>query len=308
MPMPTRTIPALLCALALASLACERPSADPAGSRSEAGAPAPAPTPAPAPAPAYDPAANPALLATLYAQTSSEHHASTRAIYRAAQTQLDAALKDRKWTAALEQGEKFGKKPPAIVLDVDETVLDNSPYQVKTITENLQYPAGWNEWCDAATAKPIPGALELTQYAASKGVTVFYLTNRDHEVEAGTRKNLEAAGFPLAEGVDVVLTQNERPEWTSDKTSRRAFLAEDYRIVMLFGDNLGDFVAKAHAKGQTLAEREGVVEQHADKWGTRWFVIPNPLYGDWDSITFAHDYERDAAAKTSARLEAMQAF
>ncbi len=307
--MMNARIPAFFCVLALSFAGCAATEADTSAPCPEvaAPAPAPAPEPEPEPEPEYDPAANPALTATLYGQASSEHHASTRAIYMAAQVQLDKALKDRKWTAALEQGEKFGKKKPAIVLDVDETVLDNSPYQVRVIEENLQYPDGWNEWCDAGAARPVPGALEFTKYAASKGVTVFYVTNRDHEVEEGTRKNLAAAGFPMAEGLDVVLTKNEKPEWTGDKTSRRAFLAENYRIVMLFGDNLGDFVAKDDAKGEKVADREAVVDRHGDMWGTKWFVIPNPMYGYWDSVTFEHDFGKDGAAKGAGRLEAMQA-
>lgn len=259
-----------------------------------------------APASSYDPATNPKITATLYAQSAAEHHASTRAIYMAAKAQLPAALEDPAWIAALEQGEGAGDKGPAIILDVDETVLDNSPYQVRSIEENLQHPDGWAEWCELAAAKPVAGALEFTTFAASLGVRVFYLTNRDTKLEACTRANLEAAGFPMAEGIDVILTKNERPEWTGDKSTRRQQVAKDHRIVMLFGDQLGDFTGEAAAKGETLAERDALVEAHQQRWGTQWFVLPNPLYGGWDGVTYGHDYSQSEPVKTAKRLQSMQ--
>ncbi|MEM6676072.1 MAG: HAD family acid phosphatase, partial [Planctomycetota bacterium] len=139
---------------------------------------------------------HPLTMATLYAQTSAESAASCRAIYAAARAQLDAALADRTWTAALEQEGDFAAKPPAIVLDVDETVLDNSPYEVRLIEDRTSYPDGWDAWCDQAAAKPVAGALEFTRFAAERGVTVFYVTNRKANLEDGTRRNLVAEGFP----------------------------------------------------------------------------------------------------------------
>ncbi|NVB39876.1 hypothetical protein G6O69_18680 [Pseudenhygromyxa sp. WMMC2535] len=254
---------------------------------------------------AYDPASNPKITATLYAQSAAEHHASTRTIYMAAKLQLPAALKDQAWAAALEQGEDAADKPVAVILDVDETVLDNSPYQVQAINEDLQHPEGWDAWCELEAAEPVAGALEFTTFAASQGVTVFYVTNRDSKLEASTRANLVAAGFPVAEDIDVVLTKNERPEWTSDKSSRRALVAQDYRILMLFGDQLGDFTGGDAAKGKTPAERDAVVEAHAQRWGTQWFMLPNPEYGAWDSVTYGHDYDQSERSKTAARLKAM---
>ena len=288
-----RSVLATLCLLACA----DAPTED--------GRDRPEAPPSPAPA-AYDPANNPKVTATLYAHSAAEHRASTRAIYMAAQTQLPGALQDRDWAAALEQGEGAGTKGAAVILDVDETALDNSPYQVQAIENDLQHPEGWDAWCDMAAAKPVAGAVEFTTFAASQGVTVFYVTNRDTKLEACTRANLASAGFPMAEDVDVVLTQNERPEWTGDKTSRRRFVAEDYRIVMLFGDQLGDFTGEDAARGKTPAERDALVEAHRQRWGTQWFLIPNPLYGAWDSVTYGHDHDQSERSKTAGRLRSMQ--
>ena len=263
---------------------------------------------APAPStgsPAYDPATNPKITATLYAQSAAEHHASTRAIYAAAKAQLPTALDDPSWTAALEQGENSEGKRAAIILDVDDTVLDNSPYQVQSIEQDLHHPEGWAAWCELAAAKPVAGALEFTTFAAKLEVTVFYVTNRDSTLEACTRANLVSAGFPVSEEVDAVLTKHERPEWTGDKSSRRQHVAEDFRIVMLFGDQLGDFTSEDAAKGQTPAERDALVETHRDRWGSQWFVLPNPLYGAWDSVTYEPDHSQPERAKTSKRLQSM---
>ncbi|MEM9382692.1 MAG: HAD family acid phosphatase [Planctomycetota bacterium] len=139
---------------------------------------------------------HPLTMATLYAQSSAEAAASCRAVYAAARAQLDAALADRTWTAALEQDGDFEGKPPAIVLDVDETVLDNSPYEVRLIEDRTAYPEGWNAWCDQAAAEPVAGALELTRYAAERGVTVFYVTNRSSAMKSTSRSS--ANGKPSA--------------------------------------------------------------------------------------------------------------
>ena len=99
---------------------------------------------------------------------------------------LDRALADKTWTAALEQAGDFGSKPPAVILDIDETVLDNSESEERSIRAGVAYSeALWAEWCNQRKATPIPGALEFTKAAAAKGVTVFYVTNREHGAGAG---------------------------------------------------------------------------------------------------------------------------
>ena len=126
---------------------------------------------------------------------------------------------------------------------------------------------------------PIPGALEFTRAAAAKGVTVFYVTNRDRALEQATRDNLAKFGFPLDPSRDTVLTRAERPEWTSsDKSSRRSVVAQDFRILLLVGDDFGDFVQGARG---TLAARKALDEANAAMWGVKWIALPNPMYGSW---------------------------
>lgn len=248
--------------------------------------PAPRPiTPAPLPpGPALD-AAHFApeldtLLPVLWLQTATEYRGGALQAYAAAHAALDRALADPGWTAAQEQGEEAAALPPAIILDVDETVLDNTPYQARLLHQGRRYDLeSWHAWCEERQAKPVPGAVAFTQYAASRGVTVFYVTNRRAVVTAATRDNLERQGFPLASGRDVVLTRGLRPEWDSaDKGPRRAAVAREFRILLLVGDDLGDFLP---GNRTSPAERARLVAPFDGWWGSRWIVVPNPIYGSW---------------------------
>ena len=244
------------------------------------------------------------LMATVYDATAAEYRAATLQAYSVAQVALDAALADGMWTAAPEQQGDVRDLPPAVILDVDETVLDNSPYQAWLAREGRRFePDTWSAWVEARQARPIPGAREFTQYAASKGVTVFYVSNRDVSGEAATRDNLEAHGFPMGDGaVDVVLLKNERPEWGSAKGSRRAAVAAGYRVVMLVGDNLGDLTDQSEG---SIDQRGAIVEHNGGWWGHRWVMIPNPMYGGWESAAIggvapATPEEREEALLRSA--------
>ena len=234
---------------------------------------------------------HPTLDATLWTQTAVEYDGVTQGAYRLASVMMKRALTDSSWSAALGQAEEsaaqYREKPPAVVLDVDETVLDNSAYQARLVQNNESYDTqSWNAWCREQQADAVPGALRFTQQADSMGVQVIYLTNRDSVVEAATRANLRALGFPVEDAPDAVLTQGERPGWTP-KASRRAWVAERYRVLLLVGDNLGDFVEPADT---SLAARRRMGHRHADFWGTRWIVLPNPQYGSWVGALFQYDY------------------
>src|SRR5690606_15658902 len=135
------------------------------------------------------------LHSTLWTQTSVEYRASTLQAYRLAMLMLDRALADSSWTAALEQeaSGSYASLPPAVVLDVDGTVLDNSAYQARLVLEDAAYASdSWNAWVQEARAVPVPGAVAFTRYAHDKGVTVIYLTNRRGDTEEATRRNLAA--------------------------------------------------------------------------------------------------------------------
>jgi acid phosphatase len=246
---------------------------------------------------------HPTLDATLWAQTAAEYDGVTRGAYRLAGAMMERALADSAWTAALPQAEqppaRYRDKPPAVVLDVDETVLDNSAYQARLVRRNETYDAeSWNAWCREARAEAVPGALAFTKEAAARGVQVIYLTNRDSVVEAATRDNLRRLGFPVVDAPDAVLTQGERPGWTP-KRARRAWVAERYRVLLLVGDNLGDF---APSPDTSLAVRQRRANQYEAFWGTRWIALPNPQYGSWRGALFDYDY----GLSREARLRRMR--
>ena len=242
------------------------------------------------------------LNAVVWTQTSVEYEASALQAYRTASRQLDAALADPAWTAAIEQTSGASQLPPAVVLDVDETVLDNSPFQARAVRDHTSYSEeAWNRWVAEARARAIPGAKEFTQYAAQKGVAVFYITNRMSEVEAPTRANLQSAGFPLDPKVDTVLSRGERPEWAaSGKGPRRAYVAASHRILLLIGDDLGDFVVNASG---TVDERRTRTAPNSEWWGLRWIMLPNPTYGSWERALTAGAKDPVAAKRAALRFE-----
>lgn len=231
--------------------------------------------------------------ATLWVQNAAEYSAITTQSYNTAQRMLPLSLEDSFWTASLNQQENENhlSLPPAIILDIDETVLDNSPFQARMIKQNKTFNIeDWNAWCNEANADAVPGALEFTNYAAEKGVTIFYISNRSYEVEDATRKNLIAEGFPVSDSIDTIMSNGEEPGWNSSKVERRRMVEENYRILMAFGDDLNDFLP---AKGITQETRAALVEENAHKFGRMWFVLPNPVYGSWEDALF--DFEDDLA-------------
>lgn len=238
--------------------------------------------------------------ATLWMQNAAEYEALSLMVYQAATDELGSALQVDSWTASLEQQTHTGYRdlPPVVVLDVDETVLDNSPFQARLIKQNASYTTErWNRWVREARAGAVAGALAFTRKAHEMGITVFYLTNRESVVEEATYRNLRELGFPLKEGTDVLLTKNERPEWTSAKVNRRKYLAARYRILMLFGDNLNDFLPAEDLSGD---ERRQLVEAHKERFGSQWFVLPNPVYGSWESALY-HGLEDPTEAERQRR-------
>lgn len=238
------------------------------------------------------PAGHPELDATLWVQTSAEYDALARQAFRLAETSLEAGVADSQWIAALEQEPPYATLPPAVIVDVDETVLDNTAYQARRIRAGGGFtPDTWGAWVAEARAAAVPGAAGFARRADSLGVTVFYITNRDHELEPGTRRNLEAEGFPLEPGVDVLLTLGEEG-WDSDKGPRRAAVAARYRVLLLVGDDLNDFVPARVSR----AEREALLERHDAWWGRRWILLPNPIYGSWEDALLGFERVTDEEA------------
>jgi acid phosphatase len=228
-------------------------------------------------------------LGTLWVQTAAEYEGLTEQAFGMAGDRLAAALADPTWTAAVEQvGTAYADLPPAIIADVDETILDNSPLEARLAVEGIPYSeAVWKEWVELRAAKALPGAKAFLERAHQQGVTIFYVTNRSAEQEEATRDNLKSEGLPLDGSEDRVLTKGEN-DWGSDKITRRQAVAKTHRILLLLGDDLNDFVSGARA--QEPETRIELARQHADKWGRRWILLPNPIYGSWEASLYGRDY------------------
>jgi acid phosphatase len=260
-----------------------------------------------APALAADAAAaavpqNDDLLAVLWDQTSVEAKANSMGAYALGHMRLDEALADKNWTAATEQTGAYQDLPPAIILDVDDTVINTSAYQAWTVDKGTAYSGKtWDAYVGAEKDVPIAGAIDFLKYADSKGVTIFYVTNRTKGQEGPTREEMTRMGFPMGDGkVDTFLAAGEQPDWKSAKGTRRTVIAKDYRIVLLFGDNMGDFTDEYTG---SIAERDKVYEKDMAHWGHDWIAIANPTYGSWQSAAFLSDYKDNNADQQRQKEE-----
>ena len=238
----------------------------------------------------------------MWVQTAVEYEASALQAYRLARLRMDEAIETPAWTAAPEQTGDPSALPPAVILDIDETVLDNSYYQARVIRDATAFSeATWNAWVEERKATAVPGALEFTRHAAERGVKVFYVTNRAQQGERATRDNLAALGFPLDAALDTVLTRGERPEWqASAKGPRRAYIARQFRVLLLVGDDLGDFVAEASG---TVEERRARTAPQSERWGRQWIMLPNPTYGSWERAVIGTSRDPIDAKRGALRFD-----
>jgi acid phosphatase len=240
-------------------------------------------------------------------RTSAEYYASAEQAYRLAQRQVDEALEPENadWTAAVEQAPDCAGLPPAVVLDVDEGVLDTSAFQTGLVKTGERFrQSAWQRWVREQQARAVPGAVEFARYAVSRGVRVFYVTNRDWELEGATLRDLVSLGFPVdADGANL-LSRREQPGWQSDKTSRRRFIAASHRIVLLVGDDLNDFVAGGRVEPR---ERVALARRWQSYWGTRWIVTPNPVYGGWERSLYDFDSGLSRPQILRRKYEALEA-
>lgn len=232
------------------------------------------------------------LDAILWQTTSVEYRVLAQMIYATAQTHLERALADPNWTALSAQKDNYQKLPPAVIMDIDETVIDTGAFQSQLARNNARFSSRpWREWQTRNEPAAVPGALEFITAAQARGVTIFFVTNRDHPTEAATRRNLATTGVKLPSDLDTVLCRDERPGWGSDKESRRRYIAQSHRVLMLFGDDLADFISEYRT---TPAQRAAAAVKH-NTWGTKWFMLPNPMYGSWEASLY--DFRNDLGSE-----------
>jgi len=279
-----------------------------------AGCAATPPHPATAPAAAAaatSATANDNLNAVVWAQTAIEHDLIYIQTFHDAQSRLLTALRDPQWDALAKEDRTMPAAglPPAVVLDIDETVLDNSPYQARLVKSGGQYDeASWAAWCKEERARAMPGALAFTRYAAEHGIAVIYLSNRAQDLDTATLANLRQLGFPVSGpeaflGLGTVLPGCEQVG--TEKGCRRQLVSRKYRVLMQFGDQLGDFV---DVVANTEAGRKQAITGYMDWVGTRWFVLPNPTYGSWEPALFNNDWSAPPAQRRQQKLDALRYY
>ncbi len=238
-----------------------------------------------------------------WTQTSLEHEMLCVSTYRRATEQLDAALRDSSWTATLEQGEGFEGLPPAVILDVDETVLDNSPMDARHVKLGIDYDQRlWDEWVRESRAESLPGADVFVAYAKARGVAVFFVTNRGADSKSFTLANLQQEVHPTVREEEL-LCRKGRPEWGWDKTTRRAFLAGRYRILLLIGDDYNDFASLGRVSPE---ERRRKAEAHVSSWGVKWILLPNTRYGSWQKALYGYDRSLSLEEKRRRKIRALR--
>jgi 5'-nucleotidase (lipoprotein e(P4) family) len=225
------------------------------------------------------------LMATLYVQRASEYKALCYQAYNLAHYKLDEKINNYK-----------GDKKLAVIVDIDETVLDNSPFTAKSIIENTDYPKYWDEWCNLSKAQSIPGAMEFLKYAESRGVETFYVSNRKAHLTPATLKNLQENGFPFADSTHLFLRTK-----SSDKEIRRNKIREDHDVLLYFGDALGDFLPTFDEP--STEARNALANEIQNRFGNDFFVLPNPTYGTWmNSLLTGVPKSADADSVYKSRL------
>ncbi|MGY0612637.1 MULTISPECIES: 5'-nucleotidase, lipoprotein e(P4) family [unclassified Luteimonas] len=307
-PRLTVSRTAALFAIALALGACRHVplAADASVPPAASGSPAASAAPAPDAVPADD-----NLNAVLWLQRSVEYRAISETVFRAATERLDAALADPSWDALVPAERSAAGDaaalPPAVILDIDETVLDNSAYQARLVIDGTEFadPA-WDAWVEERRAVAVPGAVAFTRAAAAKGITVFYISNRSATLTEATLANLRSEGLPV-QHEDVFLGQGMQvpgcEQAGSGKTCRRQAVGRSHRVLMQFGDQLGDFVQVTANTPQQHAAQHG---EHRGWFGDRWWMLPNPTYGAWEPASFGNDWTQSRTSRRALKREALR--
>ncbi len=227
---------------------------------------------------------NTKALSVLWQQHAAEYRALCYQAFNIAALRLQESLKAN-----------TGKKKPAIITDLDETILDNSYSEAQLIKEGNEYkPETWKRWTDKSAATGVPGAVDFLRFAKQKGVSVFYISNRDINDVTSTLRNLQKLNLPDADTAHMLFKSSGS---SSSKEARRQLVMNRYNVIMLLGDNLGDFTELFDRKN--IADRKTETDKVKNEWGKKFIVLPNATYGEWENALY--DYERLSPAQKDSR-------
>lgn len=228
-------------------------------------------------------------MAVAWYQTSAECKALYLQGYNIARRNLDQDLA------------QASAQPRAIILDIDETVLDNSPYQAYNALHDEQFPDHWNDWVNAAKAKPVPGAKDFLNYANQNGVQIYYVSDRSTSQLKATKKNLANQGLPQATDDHILLKgKNDK-----SKETRRQAIEKNNNVIMFFGDSLTDM---NDPKSPSVKDRYQDVMENANQFGSKYIILPCPMYGGWEGALYGGNYNISNAQKTKDRKSHLTYF
>jgi 5'-nucleotidase (lipoprotein e(P4) family) len=235
---------------------------------------------------------NPKEYAVLFQQVAAEYRALCYQAFNIAALRLQQIPK-----------RQFRKGRLAIVTDLDETILDNSYSDAQLIKDNKPFNVpDWKKWLSRSAATGVPGAVAFLQAAAAKGVTIFYISNRDTGDRMTTLANLQKLQLPNADTAHMLFARlNE-----SSKEGRRQQVAAQYNIVLLMGDNLNDFMNIF--EGKTIADRFAETDKMQEEWGKKFIVLPNASYGEWENAVYDYRHGLTPAEKEALRRAKLTAF
>ena len=230
------------------------------------------------------------LWGALYQQQAAEYKALTLQAYNIAREKLDRYIQTP------------GDKPFAVISDIDETILDNSPNAVHDALHNHTYSdTSWMTWTKKGEADTVPGAPAFFKYAASKNITVFYISNRTTQELPQTIANLKKYDMPYTDEAHILLKTT-----TSNKDARRAQVAANYNVLLYFGDNLGDY--KGVFDRKPVESRDSLVHQYAGDFGNRFIILPNPVYGEWVAALYHYRYSDSMRVKADSMLKTLRSY
>lgn len=229
-------------------------------------------------------------LAVLYHQRSAEIKALYYQSFNLAKLMFEQDLMNKEVT-----------KKRVIVVDIDETMLDNSPFEAKCVLDKISYPDHWGEWCNKGIADALPGTVDFLNFIAGKNAEVFYVSNRTEDQREGTLRNLKEKGFPFADNQHLMLKTGG-----SSKEKYRQQISENYHISLLIGDNLSDFVDGFEK--QSTNTREHKVDSLKSEFGKRFVMLPNAMYGDWELALYKYNFSLSEKQKDSIRKECLKGF
>lgn len=222
-----------------------------------------------------------------------EYEALSRQVYQAATAALPGFVADKTWTV-VPGNHDFRDLPPAVILDVDETTVSNRAFQQSFVPPVTQFKL--DKWNREHVAEPVPGVVEFVRAARAAGVATFFVTNRPCERIEGDPRQCpykdtilaDLAELGIATSPDRVLLAGEKEGWDRAKVARREYIAATHRIIMLIGDDLGDFVPCVRIKlygpcdaPATAESRRDYLDQNRERWGHGWYILPNPMHGSW---------------------------